>query len=447
MGDKQINYANWPSDYGDPRWFISDRFGMFIHFGLFSAVGKHEWIMTFDQMSEAEYKDYFDHFNPDLFDPKDWAKKAKQAGMKYVVFTTKHHEGFALWDTKQSDYKVTNTAFGRDLLREVIEAFRAEGIRIGLYFSIIDWHHPDFPLDGFHPDRDRSEHRVSNDQRDMEKYNEFMYAQIRELMSDYGRIDYLWFDFVYDFQDWGWSKGKGKDDFHSEKIEQMVRELQPHILMNNRLGLNRGVVTPEQYQPQKPLYADGQPVLWEACQTFNGSWGYDRDNLDWKSSELLIKTLIDTVSKGGNLLLNVGPNGRGEFDERTNERLAEIGEWMKLHNRSIYDCRESDYISPKDCRYTQNGNKLYVHIFSWPLSHLHLPGLSGKVAYAQFLHDGSKIDFVDPKTQEQYKSPDTLDKDTIALQVPIDENDIILNLPIQRPDVIVPVVELFLEEE
>src|SRR5699024_10704552 len=167
----------------------------------------------------------------------------------------------------------------------------------------------------------------------------------------------------------------------------MVLELQPDILLNDRLELDRGIITPEQFQPVKPLEKDGQPVLWEACQTLNGSWGYHRDNLDWKPTEMLIKMLIDTVSKDGNLLLNVGHNGRGEFDYRSTERLEGIGEWMRLHSRSSYGACHSEHETPQDCRLTQKGNRLYVHVFSWPIRHIHIKGLGGKVKYAQFLHD------------------------------------------------------------
>lgn len=196
-----------------------------------------------------------------------------------------------------------------------------------------------------------------------------------------------------------------------------MRQLQPHIIINDRLDLGRGIKTPEQVQPRS-----GETQLWEACQTMNGSWGYDRDNLDWKPVELLIKMLVDGVSKGGNLLLNVGPNARGEFDKRSYDRLAGIGEWMRLHDRAVYGCGASGFAPPPDGRYTQNGHRLYLHLFSWPFRHVHLDGLAGKVAYAQFLHDASEI-----RCREGQDGALTLD------------------LPVQKPDVAVPVVELFLK--
>jgi alpha-L-fucosidase len=184
------------------------------------------------------------------------------------------------------------------------------------------------------------------------------------------------------------------------------------------------------------MMRDGKPVLWEACQTLNGSWGYDRDNLDWKSPELLVRMLIDSVSKDGNLLLNVGPTGRGEFDPRAVETLAEIGRWTRLHSRSVHGCGPSELAPPQDCRYTQRGNRLYLHVFSWPMHHLHLPGMADKVRYAQFLHDASEVrrTVSDPEQTAQNTTMGGLPPGTLTLE-----------LPIQRPDVLVPVIELFLD--
>ncbi|ASK62219.1 alpha-L-fucosidase [Virgibacillus phasianinus] len=433
---KDVKYANWPDTYGNPEWLIHDRFGLFIHFGLYAPAARHEWFMTHEKIHPDTYRKYFEHFEPDLFDAKEWARTAKKAGMKYFVITTKHHEGFALWDTKLSDYKVTNTPIKRDLLREVIDAFREEGLKVGLYHSLIDWHHPEFTIDGLHPQRDDEDFKLENADRDMNKYLEFMHGQVRELLTDYGQIDYLWFDFSYPHRDWGWSKGKGAMDWQSEKLEEMVLELQPNILLNDRFDLNRGVTTPEQYQPNEPVEENGLPVIWEACQTMNGTWGYQRDNLDWKSADTLLKMLIDTVSKSGNFLLNVGPNGRGEFDYRSIDRLEAISEWMRLHSRSIYGATHSNYKAPVDCRYTQKGNRLYLHIYSWPFRHIHLEGLAGKVNYAQLLNDASEVYFREFDPEEVITSTETK----------IDRKAVVLDLPVQKPNVEVPVVELFLKD-
>jgi alpha-L-fucosidase len=219
----------------------------------------------------------------------------------------------------------------------------------------------------------------------------------------------------------------------------MTRELQPSIIVNDRLGLEEGgdFKTPEQYQPRAWMEVAGKRVLWEACQTLNGSWGYDRDNLDWKPIEMLIKMLIDSVSKGGNLLLNVGPNGRGEFEPKSIQRLRGIGEWMRSHRRSIYGCTASDLTPPPDCRYTfsERRERLYLHLFSWPYRHVHLDGLAGRVAYAQLLNDASEI-------KMRVFDPDQAAQNT---SIQGTRGTLTLELPVQKPDVTVPVIELFLK--
>lgn len=405
-------------------WFVHNRFGLFIHWGLYALPARHEWVKNREMLTDEHYQRYFKHFDPDLYDPKAWARTAKRAGMRYAVLTTKHHEGFCLWDSQLTDYKAPNTPAGRDLLRPWVEAFRAEGLKIGFYHSLIDWHHPEFPVDGLHPQREDLAFREQARGRDVSKYAEYLHGQVRELLTNYGTIDILWFDFSYSRMDWGWSKGKGKDDWQSEQLVQMVRELQPNILINNRTEVGGDFQTPEQVQPRGWIQVDGKPVTWEACQTLNGSWGYDRDNLDWKSPDLLVRMLVDSVSKGGNLLLNVGPTARGEFDARAVATLDAIGEWMRLHNRSIYGATQSDFTPPPDCRLTQRGNRLYLHVFSWPMIDIHLDGLADRVEYAQLLNDASEIQMVTDKS-----------------------NTLTLKLPIQRPDVLVPVIELFLKED
>ncbi|HXF64268.1 MAG TPA: alpha-L-fucosidase [Caldilineaceae bacterium] len=420
----------------DKSWFLHDRFGLFIHWGIYALPARHEWVKNREQISDEDYQPYFDHFDPDLYDPAAWAAEAKQAGMKYFVVTTKHHDGFCLWDSALTDYKAPNTPARRDLLRPMVDAFRNEGFKVGFYHSVIDWHHPEFPLDGLHPMRENLAYREANRHRDIRKYAEYLHGQTRELLTQFGKIDIMWFDFSYSDRDWGWSKGKGKADWQSEKLLAMVRELQPHILVNDRLEIGGDFKTPEQYQPAGRLMVDGQPVTWEACQTLNGSWGYHRDNLDWKPAEMLIRMLVDTVSKDGNLLLNVGPNARGEFEPRAVERLRAIGAWMRLHGRAIYGCGPSEFTPPPDCRYTQRGNRLYLHLFAWPFRHVHLPGLAQRVEYAQLLNDGSEIKrrVIDPHQTAQNTTMGGLAPDTLTLE-----------LPVQQPDVAVPVIELFLK--
>ncbi|MFH1905076.1 MAG: alpha-L-fucosidase [bacterium] len=421
------------STQGKTDWFVHDRFGLFIHWGIYSVAARHEWVKNYEKITDEEYQKYFDHFDPDLYDPEAWAKAAKHAGMKYVVLTTKHHDGFCLWDSKLTDYKATNTPAGRDLLKPFVEAFRKQGIKIGFYHSLIDWHHPEFPVDSCHPQRDDEEFKKRTKERDIKKYAEYLHGQVRELLTEFGKIDILFFDFSYP-ESHG-MKGKGKEDWQSEKLIKMIRELMPDIVINNRTEVPQDFYTPEQFQPCGWVHVNEKPVVWEACQTFSGSWGYHRDNLNWKSSEMLIKMLIDTVSKGGNMLLNVGPTARGQFEPKVLERLHDIGEWMRLHSRSIYGATQSEFKVPQDCRLTQNGNRVYLHIFSWPFKHIYIDNMADKVEYAQLLNDNSEIKMQrhDPKKAHSHMSKK------------IDPRTLTLILPIQKPDVTVPVIELFLK--
>ena len=416
--------------------FKNDRFGLFIHWGLYALAARHEWVKSYERTSNEDYQKYFDLFDPDLYDPKAWARATKEAGMKYFCITTKHHEGFCLWDSKHTDYKATNTPCGRDLIRPMVEAFRAEGLKVGFYHSLIDWHHPDYLVDRMHPMRDDADARAANAGRDIRRYTRYLHNQVRELLTGYGRIDYIFFDFSYPGPD-----GKGRADWQSEKLLAMVRKLQPGIIVNDRLDLKDtpggwDLLTPEQFMLRKPLVnPDGSPVLWETCQTFSGSWGYHRDEQTWKSVEQLLLMLIDTTAKGGNVLLNVGPTARGTFDGRALASLAGMGKWMKLCSRSIYGCGPAPetFIAPSGCRLTCNpaAGRLYLHIFEWPIKDLHLDGFAGKVRYAQLLHDASEVLMVEQDRQGRFgKAGD----DTLTLR-----------LPVCKPDVTVPVVELVLK--
>lgn len=421
---------------GTQSWFTHDRFGLFIHWGIYAAAARHEWIKSRAQIHDRDYRKYFDYFDPDLYNPSTWAQAAKQAGMQYFVVTSKHHDGFCLWDSDVTDYKATNTPARRDLLAPMVQAFRGEGFKVGFYHSVIDWHHPEFPLDGLHPLREDADARAANAERDIAKYRAYLHAQTRELLTRFGQLDIMWFDFSYANRDWGWAKGKGPEDWDSARLIETVHELQPTALINDRLGIGGDFKTPEQYQPAGPMQVDGVPVRWEACQTLNGSWGYHRDNLDWKPAAMLVQMLIDAVAKDGNMLLNVGPNARGEFEPAALERLQAIGAWMRLHSRSIYGCGASAFSPPPDCRYTQRGDRLYLHLFNWPFRHVHLPGLGDRVAYAQLLNDASEIEMrvIDPHQGAQNTTLGGLDANTLTLE-----------LPVQRPDVLVPVIELFLK--
>lgn len=429
---------------GDTSWFTHDRFGMFIHWGLYAMPARHEWVKTREKISEEHYDLYFEHFNPDLYDPKEWARQAKAAGMKYVVMTAKHHEGFCMFDSQYTDYKCTNTPAGRDLIKEYVDAFRAEGLHIGFYYSLIDWHHPDFTIDPLHPRRDDENARELNEGRDMHRYAEYMRNQVTELLTNYGKIDILWFDFSYSQNNGtgekSWQTGKGKDDWEAEELIALARRLQPGIIIDNRAEIDQDIWTPEQYQPTEWIRhpETGELVTWEACQTFSGSWGYYRDEMTWKSPEMLIRMLVNTVSLGGNLLMNVGPTARGYLDYRAEAALAVYADWMKYNSRSIYGCTmaEPEFETPADCRLTQSedGKRIYVHLFAYPFAHLKLKGFAGKIKYAQFLHDGSEVLFTEGKIDHFSAGKEKEEADTT-----------ILYLPDVKPHCLVPVIEIFLK--
>jgi len=413
------------------KWWTDARFGMFIHWGLYASPARHEWVKNNERMTNEQYQKYFDIFNPDMYNPREWARMAKEAGMKYVVLTAKHHEGFCLWDSRFTDYKATNTPFKKDIIKEYVEAFRAEGLKVGFYYSLIDWHHPDFTIDRYHPQRQENDSVYArlNIGKDMSKYREYMKNQVRELLTNYGEISIIWFDFSYPGKN-----GKGRADWDSENLLKLARSLQPGIIVDDRLDLKDveggwDFTTPEQYKVDKWPEYNGKKIPWETCQTFSGSWGYYRDETSWKSPAQLIELLVESVGKGGNLLLNVGPTARGTFDNRAQERLKSMGEWMKYNGRAIYGCTEapSDFKAPANTLLTYNPvtKRLYIHLLAYPMGRINLSGMADKVKYVQFLHDASEIRFSRGNGENA--------------------NDISLNLPILQPAVEIPVLEVFLK--
>ncbi|MCK2036567.1 alpha-L-fucosidase [Microbacterium sp. SSW1-49] len=417
-------------------WFDEARFGMFVHFGLYSAAARHEWVQNYERLTDDDYRQYFDHFDPDRFDARAIARTAKASGMGYVVLTTKHHDGFCLWDSQLTDF-TSRVAVDRDLVREFVDAVRAEGLKVGLYHSVIDWHHPDFTVDWNHPRRDDENAHALNEGRDMGRYREYLHGHVRELLTGYGQIDYLFFDFTYPEEKDGWA-GKGPADWDADALLALCRELQPDMLVNDRLGIPADFVTPEQYQPTAPIERDGVPLTWEACQTLNGSWGYHRDNTDQKSATMLTQMLVDSVSMGGNMLLNIGPDGRGAIAPRDAATLGEIGDWMALHRDAVVGAGHAPFAPPREGVYTRRGDRLYLHLFAWPLGFVHLPGLAGRVSYARLLNDGSwlKTSVSDPQQQADLMTPAGEDEGTLTV-----------HLPVQRPDVLLPVIELTLTAE
>ncbi len=419
------------------EWWTDARFGMFIHWGIYAQAARHEWIKKHERISDEKYQNYFDVFDPDLFDPIEWAKKAKAAGMKYAVITSKHHDGFCMFESAYTDYNVMNTPYGEDIIKQWVEAFRAEGLGIGFYYSLIDWHHPDFTIDRVHPQSvsTQEEYDKLNENRDMSVYRQFLKNQVREILTKYGKIDILWLDYSYPGK-----FGKGRDEWGSVELVKMVRELQPDLILNDRADLKDvqggwDFTTPEQFKVQSWPEIDGKKIPWETCQTFSGSWGYYRDEYTWKNNQQLLVLLIESVSKGGNLLLNVGPTARGVFDERANKALQGMGEWMKYNSRSVYECTQApeEFEAPEHTLLTYNPktNRLYIHLLDYPITNFRLPGYKGKVKYAQFLHDASELLITEPYGHHMQGSIAT-------------ENDLNLRLPVEKPNVEIPVIELFL---
>jgi alpha-L-fucosidase len=413
-------------------WWQNDRFGMFIHWGLYALPARHEWVRRNEFITNEQYQPYFNIFNPDLYNPNAWAQKAKAAGMKYAVLTTKHHEGFCLFDSKFTDYKATNTPARRDLVKEYVAAFRAQGIKVGFYYSLIDWHHPDFTVDQYHPlsvkGFTEADYARVNKGRDMAKYRQYLRNQITELLTNYGKIDVLWLDFSYPNKD---GHGKGKDDWGAVELLKLIKKLQPGIIIDNRLDLKdtpggEDFETPEQVGPEELVKYRGK--TWETCQTFSGSWGYHRDENSWKTPKQVLDLLITSVANGGNLILNVGPTARGEFDYRANRALDSVGYWMHAHNKAIYGCTyaPAEFKAPDNTRFTYNAKtkRLYVHLFDYSSGSFKLPGLKSKVKYAQFLNDNSEL---------------IIQKDKGG------DDDLVIELPKNKPQYVVPVVELLLK--
>ncbi len=434
---------------GNTEWFENSRFGMFIHFGLYALPARIEWIKFHERISEEKYQKYFDNFNPDMYNPAEWARMAKAAGMKYAVITTKHHDGFCLFDSKHTDYKATNTPYGKDIIREFVDAFRAEGIRIGFYYSLLDWHHPEFPIDCVHPRCEDADAEAQDKGRDMKKYAEYMRNQLTELLTNYGDIDILWLDFSYTPESQSWQAvykpwmqfggGKGKEQWESEKLIELARSLQPGIIIDNRADIVQDLWTPEQYQPDGWVThpETGELVTWEACHTMSGSWGYFRDEMSWKSAETNINLLIDTVATGGNLIMNVGPTARGYFDWRAEKSLDEYAQWMKYNSRSIYGCTmaEPEFVVPEGTKLTQStdSKRLYIHLQKYSFPTLEMKALAGKIEYAQFLHDGSEILYSE---NDVFRYGD---------QTAVNEGSVYFQLPAVKPNITIPVIELILK--
>jgi alpha-L-fucosidase len=400
-------------------WWREARFGMFVHWGLYSGLagtwdgkavgtkGGMEWIQQRVGVDTDAYaQSAIPLFKPQPGFAREWARIAKEAGCRYLVFTSKHHEGFALHDSKVGNYNA-GAVLHRDLVKEIVDAARAEGLRLGFYHSVIDWHHDQYAYAKSkqlpHPLKGKP---YPNGERDHSKYLEYLHAQVNELVSNYGPVDILWWDYsAQDFQ--------GDEAWRAFDLMKNVRAKQPTIIMNNRLFRSREAgwasmgtegflpqldpkygdfVTPEQHIP-----ATGMPgVDWETCMTLNTTWGYSEHDHAWKSDEILIRNLIDIASKGGNYLLNIGPKGDGSVPEESVKSLRAIGAWMKVNGESIYATTASPFVNLPWGRCTKkttaSGTTLFLHVFDWPANgKLPVPGLKSPVESATLLADGRTL--------------------------------------------------------
>jgi alpha-L-fucosidase len=363
------------------KWWHEAKFGMFIHWGLYSVVGHHEWAMEMEGVPVLQYQELAKVFKPQPNAARAWAKLAKQAGQKYMVMTTKHHEGFCNWDTKLTNYCASKQGPGRDLVAEYVEAARAEGLRVGFYYSLMDWHHPDGA-------------RCASDEAARIRFVEYTHGLIRELLTNYGKIDVFWYDV-----DWPLTP----EQWESKKMNEMVFRLQPDIIVNNRNGLPGDFATPEQV-----IRAERGGRAWESCMTMNDSWGYTGADDNWKSTKTIVRNLVTCAKGGGNYLLNIGPKPDGSVPEQSVNVLTEVGKWMSKNGPTIYEAEPCKASWHTFAGYTRKGNTLYIHVHFWPAQTagtkaleyykpptvLAIGGLRTKVKSARLFASGKKADFV-----------------------------------------------------
>lgn len=428
------------------EWWREARFGMFIHWGLYALpagewkeqTNHAEWIRTTAEIPLEKYDEFLPEFNPVKFDADAWVNMAKEAGMKYITITSKHHDGFALYDSKVSDYDVMATPFKRDILKELAEACRKADIKLCFYHSIMDWHHPDYL-----PRRNWEKGR-SAEGAEFPRYVDYMKSQLEELLTEYGDIGVLWFD------------GEWEDTWtHEDGVElyDYVRSFQSDIIINNRVDKGRqgmqGLTAEGDFKgdfgtPEQEIPDMGLPGIdWESCMTMNDHWGYNKNDDNWKSTEDLIQKLSDIASKGGNFLLNIGPKADGTFPQESIDRLKAIGEWMQVNGESIYGTSASPFEHLSWGRVTQkamqNSTRLYLHVFDWPKDgKLSLSGIRNKGVRAGLLASSSA------------KLAIERDEDALVISVPKtspDEIDAVIFLDIEgAPEVILPPV-INVEEE
>lgn len=346
------------------KWWHEAKFGMFIHWGLYSVLGRHEWVMENEAIPVPEYEQLAKKFLPRPNCARDWARLAKRAGQKYMVLTTKHHEGFCLFQTRLTSYCAPKQAAGRDLVREYVEAARAEGLRVGFYHSLMDWHHPDGA-------------RCATDEAARRRFVDYVHGQIRELLTQYGKIDILWYDVAWPLDAAGWE---------SQKMNEMVFQLQPDIIVNNRNRLPGDFSTPEQR-----IEAEKGGRAWEACMTLNQSWGYHAADDDWKSPKTVVRNLVTCARDGGNYLLNIGPRGDGSIPEESVRIFEAVGRWLERNGGAIYGTEPCRVRRSNYANFTRRGNTLFVHVHFWPGDTVVVAGLQCKVTGAHLVATGQPV--------------------------------------------------------
>lgn len=357
-------------------WWRDARFGMFIHWGLYAIpagvykdrTDHAEWFLETTRMPVSEYEKFAAQFNPVKFNADEWVAVARNAGMKYIVITSKHHDGFAIFPSKLTDWCIKSTPFHRDPLKELAEACKKQGIKFCTYHSIMDWHHPDWGV-----------RRAWNDRAtgtpDMNRFTEFLKGQVTEIVKNYHPA-VMWFDGQWEKP---WTADRARDMY------VYLRGLDPQLIINNRVGGGYGDFgTPEQTIPATGL---GPGVDWESCMTLNDHWGYNSHDHHWKSVTTVIRNLVDCASKGGNYLLNVGPTAEGLIPQESIDRLAQVGKWMKVNGESIYGTSASPFRSLSWGRCTRKGAKLFLHVFSRPADGALLVPMKGTITSAYLLSD------------------------------------------------------------
>ena len=349
------------------QWWHQAKFGMFIHWGLYSVLGRHEWAMESEGIPVSEYQLLAQRFTPKPNAARDWARLARRAGMKYMVMTSKHHEGFCLFNSQLTNYCAPKQACGRDLVKEYFAAARGEGLHSGLYYSLMDWHHPDGA-------------RCLVDESARRRFVDYIHGHVREICSNYGKLDVLWYDVNWPLDAAGWE---------SERMNQMVFQLQPDTIVNNRNGLPGDFSTPEQH-----ITAEKGGRAWEACMTMNDSWGFHKNDDDWKTPKTVIRNLITCARQGGNYLLNIGPKPDGSIPEDSIRILTAVGKWMDKNGATIYGSQPCQVHGGNFWSATRKDNTLYAHLYFWPGETAALGGLRNKVLSARYLATGQPVKFV-----------------------------------------------------